>query len=318
VQDDAYLRELAEAARDSGVPIFLRFASEMNGNWVPYHGNPTLYIQKFRLVASAFHRVAPNVALVWCVNDSPEAEIPRYYPGREYVDWVGVNFYSVPFNNGDIHQPAFARNPADSLRYIYATYARYHPIMIGEYAASHESQVDQRARPEFAIDKIGQLYAALPRLYPRVKAIHWFSVDAFKHPIMAPARNNYSLLDDEQIAEHYRQMIASPYFLSHVSVDAPEMAEERITPLHDGVQLRGQVTLSAWVKSYEQRPRVVYYVNGRESRRFALPGDYAWTLDTTLLPNGVATLKIVVLDSRGAVAGTQSVKALIRNGPYRN
>ncbi len=50
VRDDAYLRSFARAAKNADWPIFFRFASEMNGAWTPYHGNPALYKAKFRLV----------------------------------------------------------------------------------------------------------------------------------------------------------------------------------------------------------------------------------------------------------------------------
>jgi hypothetical protein len=95
VQDDGYLRTFARSAARCGIPVFLRFAGEMNGDWVPYHGHPALYIEKFRLVARVMHEEAPNVAMVWCPNDVPEHKIKAYYPGAQAVDWVGVNFYSV-------------------------------------------------------------------------------------------------------------------------------------------------------------------------------------------------------------------------------
>ncbi len=95
VQDDKYLSDFAEAIRKSGIPVFVRFASEMNGSWVPYHGDPLQYRVKFRLVANRIREIAPNAAMVWSPNAIPEKPIDDYYPGSEYVDWVGVNFYSV-------------------------------------------------------------------------------------------------------------------------------------------------------------------------------------------------------------------------------
>src|SRR5262249_52823587 len=41
-----YLREFAREAAASGGPVFLRFASEMNGEWTRYHGDPALYREK--------------------------------------------------------------------------------------------------------------------------------------------------------------------------------------------------------------------------------------------------------------------------------
>ncbi|MGB9840514.1 MAG: hypothetical protein ACPLRQ_08095, partial [Thermovenabulum sp.] len=63
VKDDEYLREFAKEAANYGGPIFIRFASEMNGNWTPYYNDPEKYKEKFRLVHDVFERIAPNVAM---------------------------------------------------------------------------------------------------------------------------------------------------------------------------------------------------------------------------------------------------------------
>ena len=64
VKDDEYLEEFATGIRKSGIPVFIRFASEMNGSWVPYTGNPTLYKEKFRLISSRLKEMAPNLSLI--------------------------------------------------------------------------------------------------------------------------------------------------------------------------------------------------------------------------------------------------------------
>ena len=43
VEDDDYLRGFADDAARADWPIFLRFASEMNGNWTAYGGDPLRY-----------------------------------------------------------------------------------------------------------------------------------------------------------------------------------------------------------------------------------------------------------------------------------
>jgi len=96
------------------------------------------------------------------------------------------------------------RNPADALRFIYGKYADQHPIMIAEYAASHMSSLDMKRRDEFAINKIGQMYAALPRLYPRVKAICWLSMNANQARDARAALNDYSLLEGQGREEAVR------------------------------------------------------------------------------------------------------------------
>lgn len=113
VKDNEYLRQFARDANDSGIPVFLRYASEMNGEWVPWNGDPELYKQKFSLVAKVMKEEAPNVAMAWVPNSVPEKNIDAYYPGDDVVDWVGMNLYSVPFFNGDPNKPAEDVNPLD-------------------------------------------------------------------------------------------------------------------------------------------------------------------------------------------------------------
>lgn len=299
VKNDAYLQGWAKAAKESKTPIFLRFASEMNGDWTPYHNNPELYIAKFQLVASVMHKLAPNVAMVWCPFEIPQRLIEPYYPGPAAVDWVGVNIYSVPFNDNDPKRDATWRNPADALKFVYEKYSAKHPIMIAEYAASHKSSLDMVDRPDFAQTKMGQFYASLPRLYPRVKAVCWLSMNAIKHAIPGRQNNDYSLLENNDIRKRYEQLLYAPYFLTAVSRHEPALAGEEILPCKDGQTLSGKVGLSAWVHTYEDRPTVVWKVNGEERVTSDLAGPYKWTLDTTTLTNGPVDIELIVTDSHG-------------------
>ena len=111
VKNDTYLREFAKKAREAGVPIFLRFASEMNGTWAAYSGDPQKYIEKWRLVHDVMEEEAPNVIMVWTVFTFPQATIKKYYPGDEYVDWVGVNIYNVVYHNNNKKLSAWNEDP---------------------------------------------------------------------------------------------------------------------------------------------------------------------------------------------------------------
>ncbi len=51
-----------------GVPIMIRFAHEMNGDWYAWKMRPALYREKFRLLASSVHATATNTALLWAPN----------------------------------------------------------------------------------------------------------------------------------------------------------------------------------------------------------------------------------------------------------
>jgi hypothetical protein len=153
VQNDAYLRSCAQFLRDLDWPVFVRFAGEMNGHWTPYHGDPALYREKFRLVHRTLHGYATKVATIWCVNAVPSDNIAAYYPGDNGCDWVGVNLYSTPFADNDRSREAFRESPLTLLEPIYRRYSAKKPIAICEYAASHQSAVDGVVRTSFATEK---------------------------------------------------------------------------------------------------------------------------------------------------------------------
>lgn len=99
---DEYLKQWADGTKAQGLPIALRFAHEMNGNWYSWsestNGNaPGDYILAWRHVHDLFvAEGATNVLWVWSVNRIDTLKnkyISQYYPGADYVDWVGMNGY---------------------------------------------------------------------------------------------------------------------------------------------------------------------------------------------------------------------------------
>lgn len=212
VRDDDYLHGWAQAAARAGGPIFLRFASEMNGNWMAYSGDPDLYIAKWRLVYRIMHEEAPNVVMVWCPYATPRATILTYYPGDEYVDWVGVNLYSCLHADGDISKPA-SDDPRELLKYVYDLFASRKPIAVCEYAATHYCVASKTECVDFALDNMTKLYQSLQTQFPRVRMINWFSVDTEKNNLAA---NNYSVTDNPRVLDAYQKLINSDYFLTAV------------------------------------------------------------------------------------------------------
>jgi hypothetical protein len=100
---DFHLAPWATAAAEYGKPIFMRFAHEMNDPyrypWGPQNGNrPDDFIAAWRHVHQIFQKMgATNVLWVW----SPHISMPwfeYYYPGDEWVDWVGTGV----LNYGDV------------------------------------------------------------------------------------------------------------------------------------------------------------------------------------------------------------------------
>lgn len=100
---DDYFKKFAEDAKTYGGQVILIPYSEFNGNWYPWSGtvegnSPEKYIASYRYMRE-FFRDAPNVKFAWVVNsnsvpNTPENQIELYYPGGEYVDYVGVDGFN--------------------------------------------------------------------------------------------------------------------------------------------------------------------------------------------------------------------------------
>jgi hypothetical protein len=219
VKDDVYIRSWAKDAARSGVPIFLRWASEMNGPWTKYGKDPKQYIEKFRLISRIMKAEAPNVAMVWTPFAEPQRFIAQYYPGDEYVDWVGINIYSVYVHNGDPLRQANQEDPVAFLRYIYSTYSLRKPIHVSEFAATIHCKGTGQETVQFAIEKMTRFYTALRTEFPRVKSVNWFLLNAIRAGL---ANNNYSFLEDGRALQTYRTLVSDKYFLSRVYFNPQE------------------------------------------------------------------------------------------------
>ena len=108
---DAYLRRWAHAIKAYGKPVILRPMAEFNGFWYPWSHDPHQFVRAWRHMWNLFHAVgADNVTWVWSFqvnsNAQPaswEDKIEQYWPGRRYVDVLGMSLLrfaqgnSVPF-----------------------------------------------------------------------------------------------------------------------------------------------------------------------------------------------------------------------------
>ena len=262
VQDDKYLRDFARDARRANWPIFFRFASEMNGDWTPYHGNPKLYREKFRLVNRVLHEEAPLAATIWCVNNPPLGDIQKYYPGDDGCDWVGVNFYAPVYYDNNRNRPARDDNPLSLLDPVYKTFAARKPIAICEFAASHRSIVDKRSETAFSQEKLTLLYDALPRLYPRVKMINWFSMNTIRHTTAGKTKSDYSLGGNTEVRSAYARAIAPAYYRSTYAKNIRDVV---LMPraLQENQSVNGVLPLSLWAKTYVARPKAYLEANGK-------------------------------------------------------
>ena len=216
VVEDEYLINLAKMFGELDIPIYLRFASEMNGDWVAWNGDPAKYIEKWRLVHDVMEKYAPKVMMLWTPFTTPQNSIMSYYPGDEYVDWVGVNVYNVVYHNNSLNQPAMHEDPLELLDYVYDTFSARKPIQISEYGATHYTITDDKYYVDFAIEKIERMYSGIWEKYPRIKSIFYFDVNNLVNAPEGRKINNYAITDEPRITEAYKKIISNKSFLDHI------------------------------------------------------------------------------------------------------
>lgn len=239
---NVYITRFIDAAKASGVPVFLRFASEMNGNWVPWNGNPALYKRAWIDVWNIVHQQhASNVKMVWSPIAITTSAIDRttvlsYYPGNQYVDWIGESVYLFPYNYFT-HAVNLNANIVDIFAPLYHLMETkkygHKPFMISEGAAASQMPVpwapgetavmagSQLTRfPAWSITQLSEFFD-IPEAYPDVKAITWFNQSDHLANITANDINlTFNTEDVPGLFAAFKRAVANPLYLSTIGSNA--------------------------------------------------------------------------------------------------
>lgn len=100
---DEFIAHWAKGAANYKKPFFLRFAHEMNGSWYPWGNIKDNKPEDYKKMWIHIHDIfkangADNVIWLWAPNNTDaygnSDSILSYYPGDEYVDWVGYSGFN--------------------------------------------------------------------------------------------------------------------------------------------------------------------------------------------------------------------------------
>jgi mannan endo-1,4-beta-mannosidase len=143
---DTYLRSYADSVRDYGHAVVIGFGHEMNGNWYSWgwgdkHTSPAAFVAAWRHIVTVFREEgAYNVTWLWTVNQqrpSGTRPIHAWWPGANYVTWVGIDGYYV--RPSDTFQSVFGRTMAQ-VRNI-----TQKPVLLSETGVSPRANVNRFA-----------------------------------------------------------------------------------------------------------------------------------------------------------------------------
>jgi hypothetical protein len=226
---DAYIDQWADAARDFGHPMIVVFGVEMNGTWFPWSGTyyggaqwdpernnwkgPETFRRAYRHVVGRVRaHGALNVKWMFHTNNYPYPYetwncAPAYYPGSDYVDWLGLSVYGQQYKdepNPDI--PSLVDWPYEEMSRL----DPHKPIMIAEWATGEFPLVSAKPGALRKPAWIKQGLELFRTRYPRIKAAlywheRWQNPDGFYSNL----RVNSSV---ESLAA-YRAGVANPDWL---------------------------------------------------------------------------------------------------------
>ena len=121
---DEQLAAFADALASFCRPVFIRIGYEFEGSWNNYQ--PATFAAAWIHVAQTLRTRGLPFATVWCAAGASSgwpalAELTRYYPGDEWVDWWGVDIFSAD----EFTKPQLAA-------FLDASRVHRKPVMIGE------------------------------------------------------------------------------------------------------------------------------------------------------------------------------------------
>lgn len=190
------LKTLVNSFGNLNLPIFVNFYE--NPHLANYDENS--YINFFKQAKNYFEIYAKNVALVWSIDFSNVYEINKYYPGDNFVDWVGINIYEAVDANNKIEKVS------TELDYFYSKFQNKKPICISSLGISNFSNTTLNYVIDEKIEELTRYYSTIPEKYPRIKLINYLNY------------NNYSINDNKKILSAFNKLTKNEIFTQTLNV----------------------------------------------------------------------------------------------------
>lgn len=211
------IEKAADYLKDLGTPILLRFGAEMNV-WQK-KADAEQFKTAFRFVSQIMKQRAPNVAMLWSPNwlGHQETTLDMFYPGDEYVDWVGLSLYTVKYFGGqDLDDKGQAMyltnnyaNPVKQLESLVNNYGSRKPIILSECGVENYSIAKKEYTTEWAKPQLRAIYDTIPIVFPQVKAILYFNTK----PVEVDSQSRFSLYDNKEMESLYKELTLKPHFI---------------------------------------------------------------------------------------------------------
>lgn len=161
------------------------------------------YISFIQNMKNYFEIYSPNVSIVWCIDQRIAYKSREFYPGDDYIDWVGVDIYE------DIDDSNTLNIMFNELDFIYNEFSDKKPIFIN-LRISHFGNSSYTYNIDAKLKELYRFYNELPYKYPRLKMINYINIDTFNSTLKN--KQNYLITDNKQILEKYREILGQDIY----------------------------------------------------------------------------------------------------------
>lgn len=248
------------------MPVYLRFAAEFD-IWED-ETDAQSFKEAFRYVSNYFKARNSNVAMVWSPNQASKwyIDIDEYYPGDEYVDWVGMSLYAQKYFLGDedsgedneiIFKTGVNSDPVIAVRDIVEKYGNRKPIMISEFGCGHKLVKRGEDTIEFGMRRLREYLNYLPMVYPQIKLMAYFD----RYIEAKNEKNDYRLSENNDMKNEFVKLTAGQRFIHGKYSDSTSYCYRKIG---GGTSVNGIFPVSCYAHKYNAEIKsVTYYIDGK-------------------------------------------------------
>ena len=246
-RSENYIKNYIDNLAAMGKDILLVFGKEMNidDNFL----DEQVFIDCYRYVAE-YAKTKENIAMVWAPNDTGglDTRLIDFWPGDEYVDWVGCSLYSMPHFTGDENADDGANmcfimgdyaNPVMRAKVIHEFMEEYgiqKPVFITEGGIGYEHPGGEDYTG-WALQQLRKYYGELVRVYPEFKCIV-----SFNNYVADGDYYRYDMGNNPVLLENMQYLTQDPIYIT----DYPNNASVSYTEMFDGIDFYNKVKLSAY------------------------------------------------------------------------
>ncbi len=197
--DPLYIENLAKQFGDFYIPVFIQITVDRN------YGAENF--QKFyKAVREAFSAYAGNCAFVWSVTGSDSLDYEAYYPGDEFVDWIGMDLL--------LNAEANQQDLINALNCFYYSFQNKKPLMLTKLGISHLSSQNYTYRTDKTAELLDTVFNKVITSYPEIKALCYMDYNS----ILFSGTENYTVTDEESLLSSYSSGISQSGYLSETDM----------------------------------------------------------------------------------------------------